>query len=122
MKKNNYIVIVGTFICVMALCTVLTVSCSKDGDTVNPIFADPCSILKARYNSVDVTMSDCSSYSGHNSNVVFNEYGQVMSFNFTASCGSKQYSGSVYNITYNSAGDVSSYNATVNGQNCHWQE
>jgi len=114
--------ILGVHLFGLLLFAVLIASCKKDEDTVKPSAASPCSIIKARYNSVSIELADCSSWSGGTSNPVFNEHGQMKSFDFNVSCGGSSYAGKVSNIAYDSAGDVSSYDATVNGQTCHWQK
>jgi len=118
MKKIN---LVSKIIILIVLITsaILLKGCKKDKDSSEN--ESMCHYIHVNYNSIAI-INPKSSCSGDISNDVFNEYGQILSFDFTINCGKTTYTGNVYNITYNMAGDVASYDATFNGEQCHWEE
>ena len=117
MKRASIISIIILFVFVAS--AILLEGCKKDKDSSSD--ESLCHYIHASYNSISI-INPKSNCHGNFSNDVFNEYGQILSFDFTIGCGSTTYTGSVYNITYNMAGDIASYDATFNGEQCHWEE
>jgi hypothetical protein len=121
MKRINSMSLITIILRGIVLCAVLFVSCSKDEDSVGSSAESLCGIIKASYNDISIQYPDASC-TNTGFKPVLNEYGQMISLDFSFSCGSTKYSGKVTTIVYESDGSVRSYDAIINGQNCHWEK
>jgi hypothetical protein len=64
----------------------------------------------------------CSSFESTLSNITYDQFGRVISYNFDIRCTttSERYTGRVYNIEYNNLGVALSWDVTIGGETCHF--
>jgi hypothetical protein len=54
------------------------------------------------------------------SDIQYDQYSRIIECQRNITCDSKSYSVWFSNIVYNDLGQIQSYDATINGQNCHY--
>ena len=99
---------------ILIIINLLFNSCSKEENPTN-IEEDLCSYVSPTgYN-----IPNCSDVSATRSNIQYDQYGQVISFDFSITCtgSGKTYSGSISDVIYIN-GEVQSYNLIINGKQC----
>jgi hypothetical protein len=107
------------FLAFAAILCMCCLSCKKDEPT-QPA-QNFCSRIGVSNNQPSISI-DCSNISSTVSNIQYDQFSRVISFDFDFKCNtsSERYTGKFYDVQRNSIGQIISFQATVIGQSCRW--
>jgi hypothetical protein len=120
MKKVDWTVNTITVMVFSLVVMALFVYCGKDSPTESSESLCKRLTIDSGFPAIKFKRA-CRSSSSTIENIQYNDFGQIISFDFDITCTStsENYSGRVFNLQYQS-GNVVAYDATINGQSCHY--